>query len=349
MEEIRTSTWALRTFHVEAPVLGQALLRDVESGHELQPQHQRRGDLGVGLGLQMEHAEFFQFPDPVLQGLSLLNPAGLPPKLGGQRIDRDQFRHVWIIVPDALIQTLKRLFLFAGLQQQGHIIHPPLEQTGIQNQRAPEGFGGKLPPILARERRVLLVEPATNDECQTTQDIGFLRLVQEPQGVLIKRFPAGIIRRKCDDCVPVQVSVRDQYAIVRRCQALRGVQTFVSLLQFAFTRLRQPLVVIGIGHAQRNEIKNRQQGQEHDNQGIGLLASKSGGSQQQRGRFQPADGQLMKPTHRQARYHHDGQNIKIEIHDAVTGHRQQAAKKAGHFNVSAAAQACLAQSAHEKH
>ena len=41
---------------VEAAVLRQALLRDVQPGHELQAQHQRRGDLGVGLGLHVQHA-----------------------------------------------------------------------------------------------------------------------------------------------------------------------------------------------------------------------------------------------------------------------------------------------------
>ena len=41
---------------VEAAVLRQALLGDVQPGHQLQAQHQRRGDLGIGLGLHVQHA-----------------------------------------------------------------------------------------------------------------------------------------------------------------------------------------------------------------------------------------------------------------------------------------------------
>ncbi len=42
--------------HVEAAVLGQAFFRDVQARHELQAQHQGRGDLAVGLRLDVEHA-----------------------------------------------------------------------------------------------------------------------------------------------------------------------------------------------------------------------------------------------------------------------------------------------------
>ena len=42
MVEIRTSTGVLAQLDVEAAVLRQALFRDVEAGHELQAQHQRR-------------------------------------------------------------------------------------------------------------------------------------------------------------------------------------------------------------------------------------------------------------------------------------------------------------------
>ena len=41
---------------VEAAVLRQALFRNIEARHELQAQDQRRGDLGVGLGLHVQHA-----------------------------------------------------------------------------------------------------------------------------------------------------------------------------------------------------------------------------------------------------------------------------------------------------
>ena len=56
MVEIRTSIGVLRTLMCEAAVLRQALFGDIETGHQLQAQHQRRGDLGVGLGLHMQHA-----------------------------------------------------------------------------------------------------------------------------------------------------------------------------------------------------------------------------------------------------------------------------------------------------
>ena len=41
---------------VEASVLGKPLLGDVEAGHQLQAQHQRRRDAGFGLGLHVEDA-----------------------------------------------------------------------------------------------------------------------------------------------------------------------------------------------------------------------------------------------------------------------------------------------------
>jgi hypothetical protein len=41
---------------VEAPVLRQPLLGDVQAAHQLQAQRHRGGDLGVGLGLHMQHA-----------------------------------------------------------------------------------------------------------------------------------------------------------------------------------------------------------------------------------------------------------------------------------------------------
>jgi hypothetical protein len=55
MVEMRTSTCALRTFTLKRRP-GAGLLRDVQAGHDLQAQHQGRGDLRVGLGLDVQHA-----------------------------------------------------------------------------------------------------------------------------------------------------------------------------------------------------------------------------------------------------------------------------------------------------
>src|SRR3990172_8177290 len=66
------------------------------------------------------------------------------------------------------------------------------------------------------------------------------------------------------------------------------------------------------------------------------------------GKLEFTDKQLMEASHGQARNHHDGEDIEIKIHHAVTGHGHESAKKTRHFDVVIASHSCLAQGAYEK-
>ena len=80
----------------EATVLGQALFRNVETGHELEPQRHRVGDLRVGLGLDVQHAvDAVADAQALLLRLDVDVGSAHPQGFGEQRIEQAHDRCVF--------------------------------------------------------------------------------------------------------------------------------------------------------------------------------------------------------------------------------------------------------------